>query len=131
MKTNSETQAEFVEPIVVASVDEQNSAFANLATSLAEIRKLKGVTGYILRSDSSAIFDLNQQDMAVEYALLSTEINEYGATAAKQLGLGNSECILVEGKDVKMLTMNVSGNKISILMEKTATHAWIIKRILL
>ena len=131
MKPDRETQTQFTEPIVTASVDDQNSAFANLATSLAEIRKLKGVTGYILRSHSSAIIDLNDQDKIIEYALLSTEINEYGLMAAKQLELGDTECVLVEGKDVKVLTINVSGNRISIFMEKTATHAWIIKRILL
>jgi predicted regulator of Ras-like GTPase activity (Roadblock/LC7/MglB family) len=131
MKPDQENQTQLTEPIITPSTDDQNSAFANLATSLAEIRKLKGVTGYILRSDSSAIIDLNEKDKVIEYALLSTEINEYGSTVAKQLELGDTESVLVEGKDVKVLTMNVNGNRISIFMEKTATHAWIIKRILL
>ncbi|MCW4003005.1 MAG: hypothetical protein NWE95_03715 [Candidatus Bathyarchaeota archaeon] len=131
MKPDQENQTQLTEPIITPSTDDQNSAFTNLATSLAEIRKLKGVTGYILRSDSSAIIDLNEKDKVIEYALLSTEINEYGSTVAKQLELGDTESMLVEGKDVKVLTMNVNGNRISIFMEKTATHAWIIKRILL
>jgi predicted regulator of Ras-like GTPase activity (Roadblock/LC7/MglB family) len=39
------------------------------------------------------------------------------------------ESVLVEGKIVKVLCMDVGENKISVFMEKTATHAWIIKRI--
>ncbi len=131
MKLNRETQNQSIEPIITKAIDDPNYAFANFATSLPEIRKLKGVTGYILRSDSSAIIDLNNQDKVTEYALLSTEINEYGQVTAKQLELGETESVLVEGKNLKVLTMNVHGNMISIFMEKNATHAWIIKRILL
>ena len=131
MKLNRETQTQFTEPIITKSIDDPNYAFANLATSLPEIRKLKGVTGYILRSSSSAIIDLNDQDKITEYALLSTEINEYSSVTEKQLELGDTESVLVEGKDLKVLIMNVNGNMISIFMEKNATHSWIIKRILL
>ncbi len=41
------------------------------------------------------------------------------------------ESVLVEGKSVKVLCMSVSVNRISVFMEKTATHAGIIQRILL
>jgi hypothetical protein len=36
----------------VTSGGEENPAFANLAAALAEIRKLKGISGYILRTPS-------------------------------------------------------------------------------
>jgi predicted regulator of Ras-like GTPase activity (Roadblock/LC7/MglB family) len=49
----------------------------------------------------------------------------------KQFNLGETESILVEGKNVKVLCMSIGENKISVFMEKSATHAWIIKRILL
>ena len=50
---------------------------------------------------------------------------------AKQFNLADVESVLVEGKSVKALCMSVGENTMSIFMEKTATHAWIIKRILL
>jgi predicted regulator of Ras-like GTPase activity (Roadblock/LC7/MglB family) len=50
---------------------------------------------------------------------------------AKQFNLADIESVLVEGKSVKVLCMSVGENKISVFMEKTATHDWIIKRILL
>ena len=130
-KTSAELAAELPDGASVFSVGEDNSVFANLAASLAEIRKLKGVMGYILRSDTSAIIDLTEQDKIIEYAVLSSQISESSGEMAKLFNLTDVESVLVEGKSVKVLCMSVSENRISVFMEKTATHAWIIKRILL
>ena len=130
-KTSVELAAELPDCASVFSVGEDNSVFANLAASLAEIRKLKGVMGYILRSDTSAIIDLTEQDKIIEYAVLSSQISESSGEMAKLFNLTDVESVLVEGKSVKVLCMSVSENRISVFMEKTATHAWIIKRILL
>ena len=115
----------------VISLGDDNSVFTNLAASLAEIRKLKGVIGYILRSETSAIIDVTEQDKIIDYALLSSQISDSSLEMAKQFNISNIESVLVESKSVKVLCMRVGENKIGIFMEKTATHAWIIKRILL
>jgi predicted regulator of Ras-like GTPase activity (Roadblock/LC7/MglB family) len=132
LKTNTnETTTVFTDAVAVTSVGEENSAFASLSASLTEIRKLKGVIGYILRSNTSAIIDLNETNKIISYAILSSQMNDSSIEIAKQFNLGDIECILVEGENVKVLCMTMGENKISIFMEKTATHAWIIKRILL
>jgi predicted regulator of Ras-like GTPase activity (Roadblock/LC7/MglB family) len=130
-KTCTETLTELIDSTPVISVGDDNATFANLSASLAEIRKLKGVMGYILRSESSAIIDLTEQDKIIDYAVLSSQISESSLEMAKQFNLSNIESILVEGKSVKVLCMSVGENKIGIFMEKTTTHGWIIKRILL
>jgi len=130
-KTCTETSTELIDSTPVISVGDDNATFANLSASLAEIRKLKGVMGYILRSESSAIIDLTEQDKIIDYAVLSSQISESSLEMAKQFNLSNIESILVEGKSVKVLCMSVGENKIGIFMEKTTTHGWIIKRILL
>ncbi len=130
-KTTAEIANEPVENAPVISAGDDKSGFANLAASLTEIRKLKGVSGYILRSDTSAIVDLSEQDKIIEYAILSSQIAESSREMAKQFNLTDIESVLVEGKSVKVLCMSVGENKISVFMEKTATHDWIIKRILL
>jgi predicted regulator of Ras-like GTPase activity (Roadblock/LC7/MglB family) len=117
--------------IANVSSDEKNLSFASLSASLAEISKLKGVLGYILRSNSTAIVDLFEPDKIIQYALLSSQINDSCQEMAKQFNLGETESMLVEGATVKVLCMNIGENKISVFMEKSATHAWIIKRILL
>ena len=130
-KTCTETSTELTDSTAVISVGDDNAVFANLSASLAEIRKLKGVKGYILRSETSAIIDLTEQDKIIDYAILSSQISESSLEMAKQFNLTNIESILVEGKSVKVLCMSVRENNIGIFIEKTATHIWIIKRILL
>ena len=115
----------------VISLGDDNSVFTNLAASLAEIRKLKGVIGYILRSDTSAIIDLTGKEKIIEYAVLSSQISGSSIEIAIQFNMTNLESVLVEGKSVKVLCMSVSVNRISVFMEKTATHTGIIQRILL
>ena len=129
--STNEAETAIANEVAVISVDEENSGFASLSASLAEIRKLKGVIVYILRSNTSAIIDLNEQDKIIEYAVLSTQMHDSSQEIAKQFNLGETESILVEGKNVKVLCMSIGENKISVFMEKSATHAWIIKRILL
>ncbi len=130
-KTCTETSTELIDSVAAISVGDDNAVFANLSASLAEIRKLKGVIGYILRSETAAIIDLTAQDKIIDYAVLSSQISESSLEMAKQFNLSNIESVLVEGKNAKVLCMNVGENKIGVFMEKTATHAWIIKRILL
>jgi hypothetical protein len=52
-KTNLEisTEPNYTAPVI--SVGDDNSVFESLAASLAEIRKLKGATGYILKQHFS------------------------------------------------------------------------------
>jgi predicted regulator of Ras-like GTPase activity (Roadblock/LC7/MglB family) len=130
-KTNVEISTEPHEDAPVISVGEDNSVFSSLAASLAEIRKLKGVKGYILRSNTSAILDLTEQEKISEWAILSSQISESSNEIAKQFNLADIESVLVEGKFVKVLCMSIGDNRIGIFMERAATHAWIIKRILM
>jgi len=128
-KTNVETSVSDDVPVI--SVGEENSAFAYLSASLTEIRKLKGVIGYILRSNSSAIIDLAESEKVFSYAILTSEIHESSVDLASQFSLGEPESVLVEGRNVKVLCLCLGENKISVFMEKNANPSWIIKRILL
>ena len=130
-KTNIEILTEFPEGGPVISVGEDNSVFSSLAAILAEIRKLRGVMGYILRSNTSAIIDLTEQERIIEYAILLSQITESSNEMAKQFKLADIESVLVEGKFVKVLCMSIGDNRIGVFMERNTTHTWIIKRILL
>ena len=130
-KANLEISTEPLDGVAVISVGEDDSVFASLAASLAEIRKLKGVIGFILRSDTSALIDLTEQEKIIEYAILSSQISESSSEIGKQFNLADIESVLVEGKCVKVLCMSIGDNRIGIFMERTATHASMIKRILL
>ena len=131
LKTNLQESAQFIDGVSVVSVGEDNSVFANLAGILAETRKLKGVRGYILRNNTSAIIDLAPQDKVTDYAVLSHQVYKAGQKMAKHFKLTDIESMLVEGRDVKVLCMCIGENRIGIFMDKTSAHSWIIKRILL
>ncbi len=128
LKTNSEEE---IGNLTCDLVSIGEPTFTSISSSLAEIRKLSGVIGYILRSDASAIIDLAFPEKLTDYALFSYEISETCQEIAKNFSLGETESMLVEGEAVKILCVNIGENKISVFMEKSATHAGIIKRILL
>jgi predicted regulator of Ras-like GTPase activity (Roadblock/LC7/MglB family) len=121
--------AELSDTTPIISVGDENAKFTSLSASLAEIRKLNGINGYILRSATSAIIDLTEQDKIIDYAILTSQISESSSEIAKQFNMEEITSVLVEGKTVKVLCMTVGENKIGVFMEKTATHAPIIKRI--
>jgi predicted regulator of Ras-like GTPase activity (Roadblock/LC7/MglB family) len=116
-------------PVVVVGAD--NSVFANLAATLAEIRKLKGVLGYILRSNTAAILDLTQKESVTDYAMLSSEVHDCTSVIGKQFKLADVESTVVEGHTVKVLCMGIGENRLAVFMEKKCAHAWIVKRILI
>ena len=126
-----EAETALTNQVVITSVDGENSGFASLSASLAEIRKLKGVIGYILRSNTSAILDFTEPDKITENAILSSQIHDSCQEITKQFNLGEMENVLVEGENVKVLNMSMGENNISVFMEKNATHSGIIKRILI
>jgi len=113
------------------SIDCEDSAFTSLGARLAEIRKLDGVIGYILRGSNSAMLDLAELDKISQYAALAYQLNESSTEIAKELNVAEVESVLVEGGNLKVLFMKVGDNKISVFMEKSANHSSIIKRVLI
>ena len=128
-KINDQSATELHDGTAVISVGDDSPMFVDLAASLVEIRKLNGIMGYILRNNTAAIIDLTEQDKIMEYAILSYQIFESSSEISKQFNLTDIKSVLVEGKTVKVLCMNISGNQISVFMEKTATFDSLIKRI--
>jgi len=108
---------------------EKDQTFTDLSNKLAEIRKDKGVIGYILRNTTSATIDLKEPEKIVEYALFSSQVLDSSREISNLFELDDVESILIEGKENNALCMTIDGNKISIFMEKDADHADILKRI--
>ena len=113
----------------LSSPSEEDQTFKDLSNKLAEIRKDKGVIGYILRNTTSATIDLKEPEKIVEYALFSSQALDSSREISDLFELGNVESILVEGKENNALCMTIDGNKVSIFMEKDADHAYILKRV--
>lgn len=122
---------ETITTVVVDNVtsSEEDQVFTDLNKNLAEIRKVKGVVGYILRSTTSATIDLKEPEKIFEYAMLSSQMLDSSREISDLFNLGDVENILIEGKETKTLCMVIGENKISIFMEKNADHADILNRV--
>jgi predicted regulator of Ras-like GTPase activity (Roadblock/LC7/MglB family) len=108
---------------------QEDDEFTTLSETLKEIRKIKGVQGYILRGTTSATIDLKEPEKIVEYAILSSQALDSSREISEQFKLGETESILIQGKDIKTLSLLIGENKVSIFMEKDADDADILNRI--
>ena len=105
-----------VEPVALEEATFEKS----LRASLEEIKKYEGVTGYILRNTTSASIDLKDPTVIMDYALLSSLAFDAGRDFSELFDLGEVKSTLVSGKSVKMLSVIINENKISVFMEKNA-----------
>lgn len=99
----------------------------DLRLNLESIKAKEGVIGYILRNKKSASIDLKDPTKLIDYAFLSSSALEAGEELAKIFSLGEIKDVVVEGKDVKILSLTVGENKLSIFMEKKVDHNKIYK----
>jgi predicted regulator of Ras-like GTPase activity (Roadblock/LC7/MglB family) len=103
------------------------SDFDTLLDTVEEIRKDTEVEGYILRNETKAIVDLNHPEKIIEYAILSSQAFESSETLAQTVHLGDIENLIVEGKDMKLLCINLGENRLSVFMNKNAPHTGILQ----
>ena len=133
MAKKKSTEQENATPIIVdedeIATSEEDQIFKDLNDKLAKIRKNKGVIGYIIRNASSATIDLKESEKIVEYAIFSSQVLDSSQEIANLFEKGDVENVLIEGKENKVLCMNIDGNKVSIFMEKDADDTAIQKQI--
>lgn len=115
--------SEVIEPALI----EEN--VPNIRGILEEIKGYHGVIGYILRNSKSATIDLDDPSRIIDYALISSSAMDAGKYVLESFKLGELKSVFVDGGSVKMLSLTVSDNKISVFMEKNADHERILKKL--
>ena len=124
-KRKFEESATMEEPVAV----EETSLANDLRANLEEIKTYEGVIGYIMRNSTSAAIDLKDPAKIIDYAVLSFSALD----ASKQLSdlfiLGEAKSMVIEGRDSKVLSLTIAGNRISVFMEKNADHEKILRRL--
>jgi predicted regulator of Ras-like GTPase activity (Roadblock/LC7/MglB family) len=124
-KRDFQEVAAMAEPLAaeeVASVD-------NLRASLEEVKSYDGVIGYILRTSTSAAIDLKDPMKIIDYAIISSSALDASEELSRFFDLGEVKDMLVEGKNVKMLSLTVGENKVSVFMEKAADCEKILRKL--
>jgi predicted regulator of Ras-like GTPase activity (Roadblock/LC7/MglB family) len=112
---------------VTISLDEDPD-FTGLRSSLTEINKVEGVKGYILRNTTSAVIDLQNPSKLTDYALLSSQATDACQEISNLFKLEVTKTV-IEGADLKILSMIIGKNRLSVFMEKNVDHTDIFRRI--
>jgi predicted regulator of Ras-like GTPase activity (Roadblock/LC7/MglB family) len=124
-KTLQETVSEVAEPVAV----EETAPSNNLRTNLDEIKTYEGVIGYLMRNTTSAAIDLKDPTRIIDYAILSSSALDALKDLTELFDLGDAKSIIVEGKDVKMLSVVAGENRTSVFMEKNADCGSILRKL--
>jgi predicted regulator of Ras-like GTPase activity (Roadblock/LC7/MglB family) len=124
-KRSFQEVAAVAEPVTV----EETISVNNLRANLEEIKTYDGVVGYILRNSTSAAIDLKDPTKIIDYAIISSSALDAGEELSKLFDLGEVKDIVVEGKGVKVLSLIVGENRISIFLEKDADCEKILKKL--
>lgn len=124
-KRKSDQEAASVTEAVAFEATPANDIRANLE----EIKEYEGVIGYVLRNTKSAAINLKDPTRIVDYAILSSSALEASEELSELFNLGDVKNIVVEGKDVKVLSLTHGENKISIFMEKKADCEKVLKKL--
>ena len=102
---------------------------SDLLTLLAEVRDCEGVVGYILRNQTSALIDLEDSVKITDYALLSSLTFEASRNLSDVFDLGDIRNIFFEGKNIKIVSVTIDENKVSVFMKKSADVEKVLEKL--
>jgi len=116
--------AAMTEPLTI-----EESHINNLRANLEEIKTYDGVIGYIVRNSTSAAIDLKDPTKLIDYAVLSSSALDASEALSEDFNLGDVKSIIVTGKNVKVLSLTVSDNRISVFMDKEANYEKVLRKL--
>jgi len=94
----------------------------NVQETLKDIKTREGIIGYILRGPDSASIDLKDPTKIIDHAILSATALEAGQDISNTFEIGEVNTIILEGRNIKILSMTIGDNRLSIFMEKNVDH---------
>lgn len=116
---------ETAEPTVI-----ENATFeSTLRANLEEIRNYDGIVGYILKNTNSASIDLKDPAKIIDYAILSSTTFDSTEELSKLFNLKGIKDIIINGKNLKMISLTIEKNRISIFLENSSDADRVLKRI--
>lgn len=100
-----------------------------LLKKLQDIKDQEGIMGYILRNKKSASIDLKDPTKLIEYAILSSKVQEVGQNMIETMQLGELDNIVLESENKKVLYKNINDQRVTIFMEKNTNHSKVCKNL--
>lgn len=107
----------------------EEASTTNLRADLEEIRTYDGVMGYILRNSNSAAIELKDPTRIIDFAIISSSAIDVGEKLSKFFDLGKVKGIVIEGENLKVFSLTVGANEISIFFEKDSDFEKISRKL--
>ncbi len=108
---------------------EEKTGSSDLRSTLDSIKSKQGIVGYIIRGPTSASVDIKDPSKIIDYAALSAEAMESSENVSNTFGLGKIRYIILEGKNLKVLSLSKGEQQLSIFMEKNVDHEKVYEEI--
>jgi len=122
------TQEIAVETALIENKTEGTDA-EKIRANLEKIKSNQEVVGYIFRNTTSAAIDLKDPSKIIDYAIVSSSALDAAEKLSELFNIGTANHIIIQGKDVKMLSLSMGENKLSVFLEKNADHEKILKKL--
>lgn len=116
---------ETAEPTII----EDTTFESTLRANLEEIRNYDGIVGYILKNTNSASIDLKDPAKIIDYAILSSTTFDSTEELSKLFNLEGIRDTIINGKNLKMISLTIEKNRISIFLENSSDADKVLKRI--
>jgi predicted regulator of Ras-like GTPase activity (Roadblock/LC7/MglB family) len=124
-KRKDEQEFALTEPITL----EETVSTTGLKSNLEEIKNYPGVIGYIMRNSASASIDLKDPTKIIDYAIVSSSALDAAKEISELFDLGDVKSIIIEGSNIKVLSLTIDENKVSIFMERNAENDEILRKL--
>ncbi len=128
-KRNREETIAEVATVFLDTAPKETPQPQTLQETLADILKVQGVTGYILKDQNTAIFEVDDSMKIAEYAMLASEAFDAYTELEALYHMGTMENTLIECADVKLLCVIIDENMVSVFLEKDADHQGILQKL--
>jgi hypothetical protein len=127
--TTTELNPAFTVPTSALATSEETRAFKKLLPILAEIRKKNKLIGFTLKNSTRAMIDLDKKEDLTQLSLLANQLFDSSAKLLNACKQGSMKSAVLEGSKMRVLCLSVSGNQISVFMEKTVDYDRIVEKL--
>lgn len=110
--------------------EQKTKDYANLHSILKEIREKNEILGFILKGSAYAAIDLDHNEDLAKFAILVSQLANFSKQVLNLHEEAFVRSVVLEGKELKVLCLNIRGNEIGIMMKKSNDDKEILNKIL-
>ena len=110
--------------------EKKSKDYANLHSILKEIREKSEILGFILKGSAYAAIDLDSNEDLGKFAILVSQLANFSKQVLNLHEEDFVRSVVLEGKELNVLCLNIRGNEIGIMMKKSKDDREIFNKIL-